>query len=166
MLYTTIAAIFNRLEGRLVAEGAESTFGDIAAKTELVEQIAEQVEKQMDLVLGKRYVIPLSVPSNPLLASIAEKLICAELVDVYFSGSDRDSISNYAELMREQGEKELMNLVTKPYYLEDETLATKAIAVVAKQASSYTERKAGFKAETNYKKGDVIVPVKTDSIKW
>ncbi len=88
-LYTNIEAINRRLGNRLQLTDAATLplgMGKQSVDTELVEQVAEQVEDSINYVLAQIYQLPLQ-NRHPVLAEIAEKLICAELYSTFFQAT-------------------------------------------------------------------------------
>lgn len=172
MIYTTTQQIAKRLDNRLQLGGNALTFGYVVVDPDLITQIGGQVEARVNAKLRQIYSLPLTSNNHPELASIVEKMAVSELVNVYFSGSDSDSISNFGSLMLEQAQTELMAIASGDVQLVGETpiYAPKSIVPnrtrVLNRESTYTERHAAFNQELNYKKGDRIKQIESDSVRW
>lgn len=95
--FTTFEAISRRLAGRLdLAEAAGVTppwggaMGGKTADPETVQQIGEQKETLVRNILRMVYKFPLQLieaDTRRTLAEIVEKLVVADVLDVYFQGS-------------------------------------------------------------------------------
>lgn len=172
LIYTTEAAIARRLKGRLQIGGTASPFGEQVIDPDLITQIGEQVEARVNAKLKQIYKFPLVSTSHPELASIVEKMAIAELVPVYFSGNDSDQISNYGQLMAAQGGTELEAIASGDVQLDGELPGYSPASVVpnrsisAKRSISATERANAFAQETAFKKGDAVVPLQGEDVRF
>lgn len=132
MIYTTVEAIAARLAGRLQIGGEQIPFGVAKVSEDLLAQVLAQVEARINARIGQVYTLPLAL-SNPtakaLLASVAEKLVVAEVVPVHVAQGD-SPVDNYGAEMRRQAESELSEI------LSGEIVLTGEAPVVAEQPTS------------------------------
>ena len=89
--YTSIENIARRLRGRLNVNVTKSPGLVNAASgtvdTELILQVAEQIETKLELALGQIYEIPIpqtATSALQILSAIAEKLIVSEIALTHF----------------------------------------------------------------------------------
>ena len=134
--YTTIAAVGNRLRGRLQVSGG-GLFEPTVVDNGLIEQVLQQVEARMNAQLGRRYRLPLR-STHPVLASIAEKLCICDLMGTHFIGDGQNEPGGYGRLMCSQGAAELQEVLAGG-------LAGEKVGVVAVGAiSNYSRSRLRF----------------------
>ena len=89
--------------------------GSITVDPEIVEMIVEEVEtRNIDAILGQIYELPLPEACYPIIASIVEKYVCAELMNIHFESTQMASVggdAGYGSVMYQQANNELKQLV-------------------------------------------------------
>ena len=126
LLYTTEDAIFNRLRGRLTQDSVFSQ-GTVDVDPGLLNQIGAQVESRVNARLSTLYRAPLVLAdagTRALLSSIVEKLVCCELIPLYYPAQADDGTSpydNYGRNCCTQGAKELKDITDGLITLSGET---------------------------------------------
>ena len=124
--YTTEEAVFNRLRGRLTSDSV-FTQGTVDVDPQLIEQVGGQVESRVDAQLSAIYQMPLTLTNTrdrQLMASIVEKLVCCELLPIYYPAPLDDgggNFDNYARMMCKAGNQELKELIDSVITLDGET---------------------------------------------
>lgn len=118
--YTTTDAIGLRLTGRLLVDSSPSAFGQTEVNSDLIDQVGAQVEARVDAEIRKVYEFPLRTNSQPLLASIVEKLTICEIIGTYFYGKAESDDGGYGKLMCSQGMAELMAIGAGEVVLDGE----------------------------------------------
>ena len=86
MKYTTLEAINRRLNGRLQVGGNGNTMGTPTVTSDLVLQVADQIESEMEALLRQRYRLPL-LSTHPVLAALVEHGVCCQLLNQYQVGA-------------------------------------------------------------------------------
>lgn len=105
--YARIDAIIKKLQGRITVVNLTDTgiLGITGTQigTDMLYLEGESVEEFMDMYLGMIYVLPLK-NNHAYLASIAEKLVCAQIYLNYFptQGESSDSTDSYTSVLRTQ----------------------------------------------------------------
>jgi hypothetical protein len=111
LLYTTTDAIARRLNGWATVNQTAGSFGASEIDSELIEQIAEQVEARANQVLSQRFQMPLLL-SHLEISSCVEKLIICELIGQLYAGQEPSESGGYGALMCAKGSAELKALST------------------------------------------------------
>jgi len=122
LTYTTTEAIALRLKGRLQLAGTPTPFGNTVADPALIEQVGTQVEARVNGVLRGVYRFPLRSVAHPELSSVVEKLVCCELLPIYYYGMENSTDGGQGRLMCDQGKAELAALASGQTVLLGEAL--------------------------------------------
>lgn len=149
LTYTTTEAIARVLRGRLTVDTV-FTPGSIDVDTGLINQKGGQVEARINSRLSSVYRLPLAL-SDPtttaLLASLTEKLICCELLPVYYpdmsditTGTGTGQFDRYAANLCKAGANELDLILSGIILLEGEELAAGEDAVLSRRVTVAGQR--------------------------
>lgn len=104
--YIRLDAVIKRLETRLniIAQDSIGISGITGTSigTDLITLAGEGIEEFIDIYLGMVYILPLKIP-HPFLFSIAERLVCAEVLGASFTSSSEnpDGQDNYSNYLRQ-----------------------------------------------------------------
>lgn len=118
LIYTTSENIKRRLRGRLGIQAAPygapvPGVGTQEVDPELLEQVGSQTEARVNGILGQIYEMPLPLP-QPMVTSLVEKFIIAELMGVHFQGSQIPELGSdlgHGSVVLRQAREELQTLV-------------------------------------------------------
>ena len=151
LTYTTTDAIARVLRGRLTVDNV-FTPGSNDVDADLIDQKGDQVEARINSRLSSVYRLPLTL-SDPtaaaLMASVTEKLICCELLPVYYpdmsditTGTGTGQFDRYAANCCKAGAAELDLILSGVVTLEGEELAAGESAVLSRNVTVAGERSA------------------------
>ena len=151
LTYTTTDAIARVLRGRLTVDNV-FTQGSTDVDADLIDQKGGQVEARINSRLSSVYRLPLSLSdatTASLMASITEKLICCELLPVYYpdmsditTGTGTGQFDRYAANLCKAGANELDLILSGAITLEGEELAAGESAVLSRNVTVAGQRSA------------------------
>lgn len=166
LTYTTTQNIARRLEGRLQFGGNPLSFGNAVVSDDLLDQVGTQIEAKVNMYLQKAYVLPLTLP-QPVVSEIVEKLVICELFDTLTIGGEGKEGDVYCE----NAMALLMAIANGELFLNTEQeieprTVDQNVTVVVKRAGTAVDQAAAFAQEITYTKGDVVVGIDPDTVRW